>query len=102
MGVLLDKVRKMADAEIWRPSEKGDGIEGVVTEIKIVTGNFNSTHYLICLDDGGEVIVPAAEGSVIAKKLDELRVIVGDRIAVVFKGQPVGKKYKDWEVGVER
>ncbi len=111
---LLDSVEE-DDSEGWVPTEKGEGIAGVVVKVGETRSDF--------ANDGENPMVPTVTiqtrdgskfrvigyGSVLKRELTDADPRVGDRIAVKYfgekpikKGRFAGKPYKHFGVVVKR
>lgn len=111
---LLDKVEE-DDSEGWVPTEKGEGIAGIVVKVGETRSDF--------ANDGENPMVPTITiqtrdgdkyrvigyGAVLKRELQDADPKVGDRIAVKYfgekpikKGRFAGKPYKHFGVVVRR
>jgi hypothetical protein len=111
---LLDEVEE-DDSEGWVPSEKGEGISGIVVKVGETRSDFAK--------DGDDPMVPTVTiqvsdgtkyrvigyGAVLKRELQDAAPAVGDRMAVKYfgeklirKGKFAGKPYKHFGVIVRR
>jgi hypothetical protein len=111
---LLNQVEE-DDSEGWVPTEKGEGIAGIVVKVGETRSDF--------ANDGEDPMVPTVTiqtrdgdkyrvigyGAVLKRELKDADPRVGDRIAVKFfgekpikKGRFAGKPYKHFGVVVKR
>lgn len=111
---LLDEVEE-DDSEGWVPTEKGEGIAGIVIKVGETRSDF--------ANDGEDPMVPTVTiqtssgdkfrvigyGAVLKRELKDADPRVGDRIAVKYfgekpikKGRFAGKPYKHFGVAVRR
>ena len=111
---LLNEVEE-DDSEGWVPTEKGEGIAGIVTNVGVTRSDF--------APDGEDQNVPTVTiqtssgdkwrvigyGAVLKRELQDKDPKVGDRIAVKYfgeklikKGKFAGKPYKHFGVVVRR
>jgi len=117
---LLDEVEE-DDSEGWVPSEKGEGISGVVVKVGVTRSDF--------ANDGEDPMVPTVTleckdpdnpgktikyrvigyGAVLKRELQDADPKVGDRMAVKYfgekpikKGRFAGKPYKHFGVAIRR
>jgi len=111
---LLDQVEE-DDSEGWVPTEKGEGIAGIVIKVGETRSDF--------ANDGENPMVPTVTietragdkfrvigyGAVLKRELQDADPRVGDRIAVKYfgekpikKGRFAGKPYKHFGVVVKR
>jgi hypothetical protein len=99
---LLDKIKAMKAARIIKFEVPGDAAEGKITHIKKFSGKkFESIDYFLETDSGETVIVRANSDTVLARCIADEDPAFGDRMAVMYNGQPEGKRYKSWTVLVE-
>jgi hypothetical protein len=104
-GSLLDKAREQSEAKFWKPTEPDTGIEGKVVRIVRDAGKYRSTFYHIETEADGVQIVAGGESTVLGKKLNDLRIEVGDRIAILYLGEETsraGQRFKNWSVVSEK
>lgn len=89
---LLDAARNKtgsSDATAWKPTEKGQGVEGIVTEISYRPSDFqadvNIPFITLLLDDGSKARV-AGFHSVLRREIESEDPKIGDRMACVYNG----------------
>jgi hypothetical protein len=103
MGNLADQL----DSEFapgWKP-EPGDKIEGVITGLSEREGNFGTYPIVTIRQDNGEEIAAHCYHAVLAAKFAELRVKVGERVALKYMGQVAkagGGTYHSYRAVVDR
>lgn len=111
---LLDEVEE-DDSEGWVPTEKGDGISGLVVKVGVTRSDFaadgedpNVPTVTIATKDGTKYRV-IGYGAVLKRELQDADPKVGDRLAVKFfgekpikKGRFAGKPYKHFGVAIKR
>lgn len=111
---LLDDVEE-DDSEGWVPTEKGEGISGLVVKVGVTRSDFAK--------DGEDPMVPTVTietkdgtkyrvigyGAVLKRELQDADPKVGDRLAVKFfgeklikKGRFAGKPYRHFGVAIRR
>lgn len=111
---LLDEVEE-DDSEGWVPSEKGEGISGIVVKVGETRSDFAK--------DGEDPMVPTVTiqtadgskfrvigyGAVLRRELTDAAPKVGDRMAVKYfgeklikKGKFAGRPYKHFGVAIRR
>jgi hypothetical protein len=111
---LLDEVEE-DDSEGWVPSEKGDGVQGIVVKVGETRSDF--------ANDGENPMVPTVTlltsdgtkyrvigyGAVLKRELQDADPQVGDMLAVKYfgekpikKGRFAGKPYKHFGVAIRR
>lgn len=111
---LLDQVKE-DDAEGWVPTERGEGIAGIVVKVGETRSDF--------ANDGENPMVPTVTlltkdgtkyrvigyGSVLKRELQDADPHVGDKLAVKYfgekpikKGRYQGKPYKHYQVAIKR
>jgi hypothetical protein len=103
-GSLLDRARQQSEAKFWKPTEH-TGIEGKVVKIVRDAGKYHSSFYHIETETDGVQIVAGGESTVLGKKLNDLQVEVGDKIAVLYLGEATsraGQRFKNWSVVSEK
>jgi len=83
-GSLLDRARQQSEAKFWKPTEPDTGIEGKVVRIVRDAGKYRSNFYHIETEADGVQIVAGGESTVLGKKLNDLQVEVGDKIAILY------------------
>jgi hypothetical protein len=104
-GSLLDRAREQSEAKFWKPTEPDTGIEGKVVKIVRDAGKYHSTFYHIETETDGVQIVAGGESTVLGKKLNDLQVEVGDKIAILYLGEATsrtGQRFKNWSVVSEK
>lgn len=90
---LLDAARNKqgsSDATAWKPAEKGEGVEGKVTEISYRESDFQEgvqIPFVTLLQDAGTKSRVAGFHSVLRKEIEQEDPKVGDLMAVVYMGQ---------------
>lgn len=111
---LLDEVEE-DDSEGWVPTEKGEGISGVVVKVGETRSDFASDGQdpmcptvTIQTSDGTKYRV-IGYGAVLKRELQDADPKVGDRMAVKYfgekpikKGRFAGKPYKHFGVAIRR
>lgn len=111
---LLDEVEE-DDSEGWVPTEKGEGIAGVVIKVGVTRSDFapdgedpNVPTVTIQTKNGDKFRV-IGYGAVLKRELNDADPRVGDRIAVKYfgeklikKGKFAGRPYKHFGVVVKR
>lgn len=111
---LLDQVKE-DDAEGWVPTERDEGIAGIVVKVGETRSDF--------ANDGENPMVPTVTiltkdgtkyrvigyGSVLKRELQDADPRVGDKLAVKYfgekpikKGRYQGKPYKHYQVAIKR
>jgi hypothetical protein len=104
-GSLLDRAREQSEAKFWKPAEPDTGIEGKVIRIIRDAGRYRATFYHIETEADGVQIVAGGESTVLGKKLNDLQIEVGDRIAILYLGEETskaGQRFKKWSVVSEK
>ena len=104
-GSLLDRARQQSEAVFWKPTQKGDGIEGRIVRIVRDAGRFNSTFHHVETDHDGVQIVAASPTTVLGQRLADHQLEVGDKVAVLFLGEETGKSgqvFKNWSIASEK
>ena len=104
-GSLLDRAREQSEAKFWKPTEPNTGIEGKVVKIVRDAGKYHSSFYHIETATDGVQIVAGGESTVLGKKLNDLQVEVGDKIAILYLGEATsraGQRFKNWSVVSEK
>jgi hypothetical protein len=102
---LLDRAREQSEAKFWKPTEPDTGIGGKVVRIVRDTGKYHSSFYHIETETDGVQIVAGGESTVLGKKLNDLQVEVGDKIAILYLGEATsraGQRFKNWSVVSEK
>ena len=104
-GSLLDRARQQGEAKFWKPTEPDTGIEGTVVKIVRDAGKYRSNFYHIETETDGVQIVAGGESTVLGKKLNDLQIEVGDKIAILYLGEATskaGQRFKNWSVVSEK
>jgi hypothetical protein len=104
-GSLLDRARQQSEAKSWKPTEPDTGIEGKVVKIVRDAGKYHSNFYHIETETDGVQIVAGGENTVLGKKLNDLQVEVGDKIAILYIGEATsraGQRFKNWSLVSEK
>jgi len=104
-GSLLDRARQQSEAKFWKPTEPDTGIEGKVVKIVRDAGKYRSNFYHIETETDGIQIVAGGETTVLGKKLGDLHIEVGDKIAILYLGEETsraGQRFKNWSVVSEK
>ena len=104
-GSLLDRARQQSEAKFWKPTEPDTGIEGKVVKIVRDAGKYRSNFYHIETETDGIQIVAGGETTVLGKKLGDLHIEVGDKIAILYLGEETsraGQQFKNWSVVSEK
>lgn len=116
---LLDKAQNDTGRQ-WDYTQEGDALEGVITGMSMFEGDYEPAP-MITLDcstiiESGEEQEPTTVRilcgkSVLKRKIEEASLHVGDKIAIVYKGEREKKNakpndknpnYSDFGVAVER
>src|SRR4051812_23971850 len=85
---LLAELNKPEPA-VWRPTEPGDSIIGVVARFGTWSGRYGDCPVVTLDVDGAEVEVRAAH-QVLQSQLERARPRIGDVLAVRYLGKPAG------------
>src|SRR5215813_13772345 len=104
-GSLLYRARQQSEAKFWKPTEPDTGIEGKVVKIVRDAGKYRSNFYHIETETDGIQIVAGGETTVLGKKLGDLHIEVGDKIAILYLGEETsraGQQFKNWSVVSEK
>ena len=104
-GSLLYRARQQSEAKFWKPTEPDTGIEGKVVRIVRDAGKYRSDFYHIETETDGIQIVAGGGSTVLGKKLNDLQVEVGDKIAILYLGEETsraGQRFKNWSVVSEK
>lgn len=116
---LLDKAQNDTGRQ-WDYSVEGDAVEGTITGLSVFEGDYDPAP-MVTIDcttiiEGGEqqeatTVRILAGKSVLKRKVEESALKVGDKIAIVYKGEREKKNakpgdknpnYSDFGVAVER
>jgi hypothetical protein len=111
---LLDTVEE-DDSEGWVPTEKGEGISGVVVKVGETRSDFANdgenpmVPTVTLLTKDGDKFRVIGYGAVLKRELQDADPKVGDRLAVKYfgekpikKGRFAGKPYKHFGVAIRR
>ena len=97
MGELLDRLRQDAHARwaapAWHPERDGDGIEGVLelVDTRPAEGRRSAYPVLTIRTDDDTAVAWHAAGAIASEQLDLHRPVVGERIAVLYRGTATSK-----------
>src|SRR5262249_17117844 len=86
---LLHPAPEQSAEEVWKPERDGDGIEGQITRIIRDIGRYRATHFYIQTVNALRIVIANAE-TVLARKLGDWALEVGDRVGILYLGERVG------------
>lgn len=102
------------DSEGWVPTEKGEGVVGIVTKVGETRSDFATDDDAMCptvviqTSDGTKYRI-IGYGAVLKRELQDANPKVGDKLAVKYfgerlmkKGKFAGKPYKHYGVAIKR
>lgn len=92
------------DTQGWKP-DVGDKIVGTIVALDQRDSDYGGTYPIVVLrpepDEGFNVAVHAFH-TVLKNELAKLQPLVGERIAIVYRGIPDGRKYENYGVVIDR
>jgi DNA helicase TIP49 (TBP-interacting protein) len=94
----LEELLKAGQANIWKPTKEGETLFGKITELKRInsTKGKKKISSVLCKVESFDGERAFWVSTVIESKFAELKIKVGDKIAVRFKGKK--KNYLDYSV----